>query len=74
MNRNTMLYLSTIIGATMGMGYEVADGHCEKDGKHCTFLKGDLCSCYGVPLEIDSEGHKKCGICETTNCMIARTK
>jgi hypothetical protein len=71
MNRNTALWLGAMM--SMGMEHKPTDSHCEKDGRHCTFLKDDHCGCYGVPLETDSEGHKKCSICEETNCMIART-
>lgn len=78
MNRNTALYLSTIIGATMGMGmgmeHEPTDGHCEKDGKHCTFLKEDeTCRLYDIPLVPDPKGHRRLDICKKRNFVIGRT-
>jgi len=70
MNRDLALWLGMAMGSMVE--HEPRDGHCEKDGKHCTFLETDFCSCYSVPLEIDSEGHKRCSMCWKTNCMIAR--
>ena len=74
MTRNMALWLSTVIGMGMGAEREVADGHCEKDGKHCTFLKPDgTCRLYDRPPETDSEGHRRLNICKERNFVIGRT-
>jgi hypothetical protein len=70
------MWLGMAIGATMGMGmeHEVADAHCEKGGKHCTFLT-DLGSCrlYDMGLERDEEEHRRLNICKERNFVIGRT-
>jgi hypothetical protein len=72
-NRNMALWLSTVMCAGMGAEHEVADGHCEKDGKHCTFLlDGGRCRLYDRPLETDSEGHRRLDICKERNFVIGR--
>ena len=74
MNKNMALWLGMAMGATMGMGHEVADGHCEKDGRDCTFLMDDSrCRLYDIPLVPDSEGHRRLDICKERNFVIGRT-
>jgi len=75
MNRNMALWLSMVMGATMGTGTEPTDAHCEKDGKHCTFLRADdTCRLYDVLLETDSEGHRRSETCKERNFIIGRTE
>jgi hypothetical protein len=72
MNRNMALWLGMAMG--MGMEHEPTDSHCEKDGKHCTFLLDDgRCRLYDIPLVPDSEGHRRLDICKERNFVIGRT-
>jgi hypothetical protein len=73
MNRDMALWLSMVMGMDMGTRHELADGHCEKDGKHCTFLQDDgRCRLYDRPLERGVEGHVRLNICKERNFVIGR--
>ena len=74
MNRNMATWYGMAMGMAMGSGYPPGDVHCEKDGKHCTFLT-DLGSCrlYDMGLERDEEDHRRLNICKERNFIIGRT-